>query len=109
MDEPLHQLPWYKRPVAPRWLPGWLLACLLSGAAFTVAADYPLGLGNWQARGVAFGLGFGLVLACLSFAPTRPEDRDSSLIPPAWVRLPVLALVVGFAIFTWFDEKRRAP
>ena len=109
MDEPLHQLPWYKRPVTPRWLPDWLLACLISGATFTVAAEYALGLGNWQARGVAFGLGFGLVLAVLSLVPARPQDRDSSLFPPDRVRLPVLAVVFGFAIYTWLDKQFRGP
>lgn len=108
MNKPPPRPPWYRRPLTPRWAPGWLLACLLSGVVFAVAAAYMLRLDRWQAHATAFACGFGFVLVILSMVHAPPES-DWSLAPPGWVRGPVLALLLGLVIYSWLDKQLRQP
>lgn len=107
MDEPRHHIPWYKRPM-PRWLPGWLVACLSTGVISVVTFEYALGAGDWKSRSIAFGFGFGFTLVVLSFAHLKTKDaKRDSIFPPAWVRMPVMAGVGVLVAYAWLDKHLR--
>jgi HEAT repeat protein len=110
MTEPEIQLPWYKRPILPPWMPGWLLACVLGGLGFGLSLEFVV-KPNWLSRAAIFGIGFLLVLIVLTLAhaKTPPEQRDSALFPPAWIRIPLIVVVVLFIIGAWVKDQIRGP
>jgi HEAT repeat protein len=109
MNDTPNPQPWHKRSILPRWFPGWLLACLLSGVAIAAAVGFLLNDWQWRALAIGFALGFAILLVLQSLVRPRKEDVGSTIIPPAWVRIPVVATVVVALCYFWAEKQLRGP
>jgi hypothetical protein len=109
MQESPKKTRWYHyQPPLPAWFPGWLVACLVVGTTTFLAFWFGLNELSWKLFVLSFGLGFGMTLCILvlAFLKAKPEQQRSSLNPPIYVRLPVLAaLVVAPGVnIVWREE-----
>jgi hypothetical protein len=109
MDEPPKKDRWYYYQLPlPAWFPGWLVACMVVGTTTFLAFWYGLNELNWKLFGLSFGLGFSMTLCILALvsAKVKPDQKNSGLYPPMYIRLPVYAaLFVGSGLaMVWRQE-----
>jgi hypothetical protein len=110
MDQKPRSSRWFN-PSLPAWFPGWLVACVLVGVSTGVAFWYGLKAQTWKEFLVFFAFGFGMTLAILSLASLKSTGTEAraGLFPPAWVGMPVLAALFGFALYQWVVEQFWGP
>ena len=100
--DPADRPPFYKRPITPRWLPAWLVICLVVGLTVVVILEYVFGAGTWQRRCLAFVLGFFVALAGFSY--DMPAESGPDWAPPKWLRAPVIAIAFLLWLYGWVEK-----
>ena len=104
--------PWYKRPILPAWVPGWLAASLLIAFAFAAAFGYFLDTESpLVTAAVAGALGFGIALALFSVVAAKDRSgKPNHLAPPAVIWQPIVTgLIVFFPVFWVSHRQIRLP
>jgi len=110
MDEN-RQPPLNKRLTVSRWLPAWLWVCLTVGAAVCVACWFAMDRLSGKELAFFFGAGFTFMLVILSSLPITAglSDQDTIVLPPRWLRLPIIAALLGFIGYVWLKEQLEGP